>query len=382
MQQFNFNKNFNGFRQNLNLSENHRSILLGARKDIRRAIRTAFNEQESKYFTDESINILREFTKNSNNSAKPKPLFMSQGSFVYHTINLPYNPPTQQMDLDDGVYLPLSYVENDLHENFDKAALVLRNVIQACIEDLCVENGWSLEKHPKCLRVTISSDAHIDLPIYSIPDDQAHTIKEAALTQHQLHLTQDKATTILSYEKASQILLATENGWVKSDPREIQEWVEETSERFKNKFCFYSRYLKAWRDAEWPNEETKLSSIMIMAGIEKALRESTFYHNENIALDLSAVVNSIKIYLLDSGIKHPRDNCRLDENLPGRHTITERLTNLANQLNKATKLNDVRLLTSVFGDRFPSFDGMSDGEFSQTNLVASTVLTPIRPARL
>ena len=40
-----------------------------------------------------------------------RPRFFTQGSFAYRTINDPAWTPPQQMDLDDGTYLPMTFVQ-------------------------------------------------------------------------------------------------------------------------------------------------------------------------------------------------------------------------------------------------------------------------------
>jgi len=378
MKQYEFNKNFSGFRKNINLTENDKSRLLRARTDIRASIRKAFNENQSKYFTQETISLLSEFTINTDK--KVKPLFMTQGSFVYKTINLPLNPPTQQMDLDDGVYLPLSYIENDTRASFQDAAKVVRSVIYKCVEDLCKEKQWELKSHPNCLRITISRQAHIDLPIYSIPDDEAHTIKESSSLEilDSTH-TDYLASLFLSFDKATNILLATDNGWIKSDPREIQEWVQNMKDEFGSKFTFYSRYIKAWRDHQYPKENSKFSSIMIMSAIAQVFSEHGYLENENVALDLSETVNFIEKYVDGSGIKHPCGTTRLDENLPNRRGLTNLLTILSISLSESVKTNDVRRLVTCFGDRFPDDIGVGLS-ITSTSVVTPSYSTPLKLA--
>ena len=38
---------------------------------------------------------------------KLSPRFWTQGSFTYDTLNKPYKTPPQEMDIDDGTYLPI-----------------------------------------------------------------------------------------------------------------------------------------------------------------------------------------------------------------------------------------------------------------------------------
>lgn len=378
MKEYNFNKNFNGFREELNLTDDKKSILLNARKTIRGTIRSAFNEQRSQYLSEDSLRVLSKFTKDSSEIVKP--LFMSQGSFVYNTINMPSNPPTQQMDLDDGVYLPLSYVENELHDNFDHAARIVRNVIENCIKDLCSEKGWSLAKHSKCLRVTIANDSHIDLPIYSIPDDEAHTIKESLRQAINKGYMDSMGLTPLSLDKANNILLATDEGWIKSDPREIQEWVHNSRERLGRKFIYYSRYLKAWRDEQWPQDDSKLSSILLMSGVEQGLSEASYSESDNVSIDLASVVTSIKLSLSVNGIKHPTENCRLDEGLPNRENIIRSLNSLIINLSESVKRNEPKSLVTEFGERFPEEKGTVK-EVAASAAVVSGFSAPIKPAR-
>jgi len=379
MKQYDFNKNFSDFRKNINLSDEDKKNLLSARKEIRATIRKAFNENQTEYFSQDTIQLLSEFTTNIDK--KIKPLFMSQGSFVYKTINLPLNPPTQQMDLDDGVYLPLSYIENESDGNFQAAANIVREVIQKCVQDLCNKKGWKLNKAPKCLRITISNEAHIDLPIYSIPDKEAHTIKESyALSFSASSQFNDSASRFLSYDKATNILLATDDGWLKSDPREIQEWVKEMKSEHGTKFIFYSRYIKAWRDHQYPQDNSKFSSIMIMAAIAQALSEKIYTKNENVSLDLSAVVNSIEIYLSQDGVKHPCEDTKLDEYLPGRTNLTKFLTSLSISLSEAVKTNNETLLVTSFGNRFPEGTGI-ESNITAASIASPAYSTPLKPAR-
>ncbi|KAF3980716.1 MAG: hypothetical protein HFP76_00640 [Methylococcales symbiont of Iophon sp. n. MRB-2018] len=378
MKQYNFNANFSNFRKNIDLTDDDKKDLLSARKEIRAAIRKAFNENQTEYFTQDTIQLLSEFTTNIDK--KIKPLFMSQGSFVYKTINLPSNPPTQQMDLDDGVYLPLSYIENESNGNFQAAANIVREVIQKCVQDLCDKKNWSLKKHSKCLRITITSKAHIDLPIYSIPDKEAHTIKESyALNFSDPTQFSDSASRFLSYDEATNILLATDDGWLRSDPREIQEWVEEMKDEHGTKFIFYSRYIKAWRDHQYPQDNSKFSSIMIMAAIAQAFSEEGYTKNENVALDLSAVVNSIGIYLNQDGVKHPCEDTKLDEHLPGRTNLTNFLTSLSIGLSEAVRTDNETLLVTSFGSRFPEGTGI-ESNITAALIASRAYSTPLKPA--
>ncbi|VVM23562.1 hypothetical protein BSPWISOXPB_310 [uncultured Gammaproteobacteria bacterium] len=106
---------------------------------------------------------------------------MTQGSFAYNTINTPENPPVQQMDLDDGIYFPLKYIEKASNGNFSQAAQTIRNIVYRCVNDLCRDMNWNLEKKSKCLRVTLDTSSHIDLPIYSAPEKEMKRLQKQVL---------------------------------------------------------------------------------------------------------------------------------------------------------------------------------------------------------
>lgn len=358
MKKHDFNKNFSDFRSRITLTEKDKATLTDARKVIRATIRQTFNEMPDDYFTDENRIILAEFSQYIDKRIKPR--FMTQGSFIYNTINKPAKPRIQQMDLDDGVYLPLSYIENKSNGNFQQMARIVRDIILNCINNLCINRKWNLDNsHSKCLRVVINNTSHIDLPIYSIPDNATDTIKDIAIFSKK-----DSLEKFLHYSGAENVLLSTDNGWIKSDPRVIHQWVQNNKNKFGNDFIHYSRYFKYWRDHQWDN--SKFSSIMIMSGIAQALSEPNYSRNDSIALNLSAISKSLKRYLTNEGIKDPSNFTRMDEKLPNKNEIIKQLSNLEEKLNKATITGDTKLLTDCFGDRFSNSNN-TDNVVSRTS---------------
>ena len=165
---------------------------------------------------------------------------------------------------------------------------------------------------------------------------------------------------------------------MESDPRDIAEWVKHKKAEFKNDFIYYSRYLKAWRDHQW--NDSKFSSIMIMAGIAQALSERNHSKSENTALNLSAIATSLKLYLSNGGIQHPTENSIISENLPDKGIVIDKLNSLAINLSEATKTNDAKFLINCFGSRFPN----DKGDGSNISSAASAVMassTPIKQSR-
>lgn len=135
------------FLENLNAEDGD---LKAAKAKIRGHLREAFSKTSRDLFGQEVC-----------------PRFFTQGSSSYKTLNDPAWPPSQQKDLDDGCYLPLSFVKG---EQPSKAAEQFFKFVDAVLGELAKAEGWTLIKKPTCVRLEIALDAHIDIPLYAIPD--------------------------------------------------------------------------------------------------------------------------------------------------------------------------------------------------------------------
>ena len=84
-----------------------------------------------------------------------QPRFFTQGSWSYKTLNAPAQHP-QQADVDDGAYLPLSFVTQAAKPSV--ASAVFFTAAQAALQPLVTARGWRLEiDKPTCIRIIISS---------------------------------------------------------------------------------------------------------------------------------------------------------------------------------------------------------------------------------
>lgn len=192
------------------------------------------------------------------------PKFFIQGSWAYKTLNRPCQTPPQQSDVDDGVYLPMSIVKE---ENRPSMAIKdFRAAVWDVLDPLCEEKGWNLSSKATCLRVEISDYAHIDLPLYAIPDDQYALIQEKLEARNHEFFKAFAADSALdSWQKlpSDKILLACEDGWIISDPLKMKEWFElEVSDK-EEQLRRVIRYIKAFRDKQW--DKGGPSSILLMA---------------------------------------------------------------------------------------------------------------------
>lgn len=191
------------------------------------------------------------------------PRFYIQGSRAYNTLNSPCITPPQQSDIDDGVYLPLSVMRE---KRSPKLAIELFfDAVIKVLEPIRKTKGWGTEKKATCVRVTISAYAHIDLPLYVIPDTRFMLLKaglesyEGRMFDSAMNTEQQTWRTLPSDE----ILLADrDQGWRKSDPMAMKDWFKAEVEG-KDQLVRVVRYLKAFRDKQW--EEKGPSSILLMA---------------------------------------------------------------------------------------------------------------------
>lgn len=199
------------------------------------------------------------------------PRFYTQGSFKYKTINDPAWTPPQQMDLDDGCYLPMTFVRG---ERPSKAAAAFFEIVDAALEELAEEKGWRFARKPTCARVIVAHDAHVDVPLYAIPDHEFVTL-EKAHESRSVALDSALSTRIDSWDQLPTgcVLLAhREDDWIYSDPRLLADWFKAEIDIFGEKLRRTCRYLKAWRDHNRPALDS-VSSILLMACVDRAFQE-------------------------------------------------------------------------------------------------------------
>lgn len=237
--------------EELNLNPEQRDWIANARTEVRKCLRTGIPC------------VLRD---NGFADDVPQPRFFTQGSWAYKTLNSPAQRP-QQADVDDGCYLPLSFVSQTKRPS--TAATVFFAAAEEALRPLVEEKHWKLATDkPTCIRIVIASYAHIDIPLYAIPDEEFDMLAKASMEQYGYDSLMEAATkaerdawTALPSEKV--LLAHRECNWMASDPRPVKDWflgeVEAKGEQFRR----VVRYLKAFRDWKWPSGGP--ASILLMA---------------------------------------------------------------------------------------------------------------------
>jgi hypothetical protein len=225
--------------------------LRAARTKIRNHLRAAFAKASTSAFGREV-----------------RPRFFTQGSCGYKTVNDPAWPPRQQKDLDDGCYLPLSFMRG---ARPSQAAALFFQFVDGALKELALTEGWKHEEKPSCSRLVITPDSHIDVPLYAIPDDEFLLLEDRVARRHtaEAKVSPDRWEALPS----DAVLLAhREDDWIASDPRKIHSWFLEAVEHYGERLRRDCRYLKAWRDHHELDRD-HLSSIVLMACVWTAYEE-------------------------------------------------------------------------------------------------------------
>ncbi|WP_076012102.1 CBASS cGAMP synthase [Alteromonas abrolhosensis] len=298
------------------------------------------------------------------------PRFWTQGSFQYETLNNPHKFPPQEMDIDDGTYLPMTIFENE--PRIGHRILLL--LVDSSLKSLVAENdGWLFEEKNTCARIKIpSAHTHIDVPMYAIPVQQflQKQVALEALRKKSFESYDQFADTWISnsamYEVDSECVnLAMRNGekrWINSDPKIIEDWFNESCRRIGRHLRKVCRFMKAWRDAQW--DKGGPSSIALMAATVNIL--DRFTHDKS---DLGATMRLLAERLPEEfahGVESPDHT---DEKLlfPNSSEHGERELEVINKLYQLKKIlvdaevaesKELALQTMslAFGDRVTNSD--------------------------
>jgi hypothetical protein len=324
------------FLSNLKADE---AVLRNARTKIRERLRDAFAKSSAEYF-----------------GVEVRPKFFTQGSFAYKTLNHPAFPPSQQKDLDDGCYLPLSFVKG---EKPSEAASAFFTFVEAVLAELAEEEDWILvTEKATCVRLIITRDGHVDIPLYAIPDNDLRHLEEARNVK-KMHTADAKIDSWDALPSDAVLLAHREQDWVVSDPRKIYDWFVDAVSLYNERLRHDSRYMKAWRDYHQLDDDG-LTSINIMACVWKAyeaIRGPLLPDRPDERL--LRVVEKMQIYFADDVRIPPCGEENINRmSASQRKKVIEKLQELETKLREAvTKCDDqnraVELIRAGFGPRVP-----------------------------
>lgn len=347
-----------GYKFALNLSDRQEQTLRNARDDIRGEISSEFGSF-AKLLGDQ---VLFEAHAPLFARSFQTPKFRMQGSFSYHTCNKPAHVPPQEIDLDDGLFMPVSYFQKGGDRSPVVQSVAYFFIVERILELLCKKKGWQLvTDKPSCIRVKIDDTMHTDLALYSVPDADFQRIVKDAQNRGVDFATElmmeDTAYRMLSQDE---IMLAHRNeGWKKSDPRKLEDWFIDAVKEYGEQVRTVSRYLKGWKDFQWP--EGRLASIALMAAVVSVFEKvSAEIVNDRDDLALLRVADELPDFLSNDIPNPVVEGERLDQgwSVEERSDFVAKAKVLAERLADALTISSDRAvayeaLQEQFGGRIP-----------------------------
>ncbi len=244
------------YRQSITPTEPDKKRLFEAKDKVRRHLLEVIPQLTEKAFGKEG---------------RATPKFYVQGSWAYDTCNAPCHGG-QEMDLDYGVYLPVSAWE-DSGLPPQTAAPAYFKIMEHALLPLIQKEGWTLiEDKDTCVRIQIKGiHAHIDVPLYVAPDAAFKRLVEARTHVAKAPLTADIVFAESEIDEQQwhdfeKIALAMRDGtWKPSDPRRVSDWFTTNVQRHGSQLRRVCRYLKGMRDFHWTTGGPSSVLLMICA---------------------------------------------------------------------------------------------------------------------
>jgi len=245
----------------LTISDADLSMMREARTKVRNKLKSAFTIAKS------DPNILARLDETDQAAFKSiEPRFWPQGSFAYGTQNVPAHIPPQQLDIDDGIYLPIE----SMRDRPIVSKEIFFEVVDSALFALAQQEGCKfIGDKNTCARIELNDRVHLDVPLYAIPNarfgDLQKAMGRAALTQGMIF--EDDQIRLRRMLAENEVYIALRNlvHWKKSDPIRIQEWFEGEQRLFGSQLTRVCRYLKAWRDHNWEVGGPSSIALMVVA---------------------------------------------------------------------------------------------------------------------
>lgn len=337
------------------------------------SFRTEFANTKFKYLSLDDQETLSELIIELSDDLKTEflkisPRFWTQGSFMYDTLNRPYKP-TQEMDIDDGTYLPMQFFE-------DKPAIghqLLLLVVDASLYSLQAEHSdWFFEAKETCGRIKIPAQCvHIDIPMYAIPYEKflekEVLVRKAANSRLLMEgigydsiSTEDHALyDQIDIDCVNLAVRKNDAKWIKSDPKDVHLWFQDACKRIGKHLRKVCRILKAWRDAGDWKQSNGPSSISLMAAVVNIL-DRTYVDTKDFGQVMLVVARELPS-TFKNGIDSPDQNDERPLFPPfyeheAKHSeIITKLKKLVASLEAAqtanTKQDALNILNSEYGNR-------------------------------
>lgn len=374
-----------GFIGNIEPYQSKMELLYETRREVRKELRirfqdlsNSFRKKGDKWVLDIKPDVgfletkLRALDQDAYEVlANLTPKFAPQGSIVYKTMNKPCQPP-QQMDLDDGIYLPIDMFE-------DKPVLskdLFFKFVDGTLSDLARRKGWEFsDKKNTCSRVILGTDLHVDVPLYAIPRKRFVSMKVESLALESINASMDAAPEYVRLEP-NEVNLALRNteAWTVSDPKLLNEYFSQNFSYYKDmtgthvcrRVC---RYLKAWRDKAFKTggpSSVALMTCVVLTFQELAAQDRLRKLTDSVALD--ECVKRLALQLRN-GVPNDAEPNKNEKLFPKSNMLEQELEDIYQKaellnshvkagLNASTASEAIANLQAVFGDRIPNIPSL------------------------
>ena len=301
-----------------------------------------------------------------------KPRFWTQGSFQYNTLNKPFHLG-QEMDIDDGTYLPMTIFESEPKIGHHLLMLLVDSALKSLVDE---NELWEFESKRTCARIKIPTErAHIDVPIYAIPKEKFFK-KEIAIEarvnrkmyeslQNSVMDSDDTQYEKLDSENVNLALRDDKSGspkWMNSDPKIVEDWFNDECGRIGKHTRKVCRFMKAWRDAQW--DVGGPTSISLMAATVEVLNRVQ-HDTQDMGSIMKVVADNLYLEYI-KGVESPDDTDEKplfppqSEHAAREKEIVDKLKMLPNILYQAeqaeTKVLALNILSEAFGDRVTDYN--------------------------
>lgn len=319
------------------------------------------------------------------------------------------------MDFDYGVYLPVRAFEGfNPNAGASEQAKNYFEQVESMMKDLCCQHNWRLDTSApsSCIRIKIKSNAHMDIPLYAVPDDMFDDLEE----RNELQLSLDSATPInesfdvgfydwvledygfrsfaeesLMDKNIEMIHMAKRDGeWKESDCELIRKWFADKLSSLPNKgqqLRAICRYLKAWRDWQFADKSFQPSSILLMIIACKHYQ----YHQSRDDLALLSVLEKLSNDLRNKVSENIEGHKREDFNRMEEHERVQAsqyadklYQSFIASLNNSDTTKVLNFITNEWGNRIPQDESLIETSrqpiFDTPSLVQSKI-TPQTPLR-
>lgn len=267
--------------------------------------------------------------------------FWLQGSRKSHTLIKPVDK-NSSYDIDVGVYLFFDAEEDGV------SAKDVKQTLKLALQSYCETNDEPTPQESKsaCEGLKYSSFLTIDTPIYYISNDDDSP------------------------------KLATDSGWVDSDPKAIQKWLTDAQDTDAKRALMKRvvRYLKVWVNVKWNGTDyKKIPSLAINVLVACHLKQYEFEDDSFIYTTLSICEELESLFKVENPLTGQDILTLSYESEVFAHSKLSELKDACLEASDASEHQKCIIFSKLFEHYFPQVE---HSDFSGTIGLPATVIVP------